>query len=357
MYFFCTYFDQNYLPRGLALYRSLRLHCPAFKLWVLCMDDESHRILLELDLPGVHAISLKAFERNDEMLRGAKENRSRIEYYFTCTPSLPLYVLDNWPDVNLITYLDADLFFFAGPDALFEEMGEGSIAITAHRFTPTLRDRERYGIYNVGWLSFRRDENALNCLRWWRERCIEWCFDREEDGRFADQKYLDDWPSRFDNVVVLQHKGANLAPWNLDNHRLRAIGDHTVTVDGQRLIFFHFHALKKAGRWIYDPGWIEYGVNPSSVLRSDIYLPYLRTLFGLNRELLRSYSGHPVSNSFRAWKKEQSVLLSPLGRVAARLRALTSLASEIAAGKMIFLPFSEGIREALDALQRKPATP
>ncbi|MDO8722362.1 MAG: hypothetical protein Q7J31_09050, partial [Syntrophales bacterium] len=212
MYYFCTYFDRNYLSRGLAMYRSLREHCPEFRLWVLCMDEATLEASTQFDLPEVELISLPDFEKDDEPLVWAKQNRSQVEYYFTCTPSLPLYVLNHWPEVNLITYLDADLFFFASPAPLFEELGAGSVAIIGHRFPPHLRDKERYGIYNVGWLSFRRDENGFVCLNWWRERCIDWCYDREEDGRFADQKYLDDWPSRFQNLIVLQHKGANLAP-------------------------------------------------------------------------------------------------------------------------------------------------
>jgi hypothetical protein len=286
MYYFCTYFDQNYLPRGLALYRSLRAQCPEFKLWVLCMDQTAYEILEKLDLPGVHPLSMEEFELNDELLLSAKQNRTRIEYYFTCTPSLPLYILNNWPEVDLITYLDADLFFFASPAPLFEELGDGSVAIIGHRFPPQGRYREKFGIYNVGWLSFRRDESALACLRWWRDRCIEWCYDREKDGRYADQKYLDDWPIRFQNVIVLEHKGANVAPWNLANYHLHHLNGNTLMVDFQRLIFFHFHGLRKINQWLYNPSWKKFGVDPSMVLRRRVYVPYLQTLLDVNRQLL-----------------------------------------------------------------------
>ncbi len=338
MRFFCTYFDSNYLPRGLALYRSLQMHCPDFRLLVLCMDDSSRDVIDRLNLPGVHTISMGEFERNDEPLQRARDDRSRIEYYFTCTPSLPLYVFRNWSEVALLTYLDADLFFFGNPEPLFDELGQGSIGMTAHRFTDSLKDRERYGIYNVGWLTFRNDEHGIACLTWWRERCLEWCFDREEDGRFADQKYLDDWPVRFGNVVVLQHKGANLAPWNLNNYHVRYSRSDGVAVDGQPLIFFHFHGLRQANRWVFDPGWKEYGVNESKSIRAGIYVPYLRTLFATSRKLLGSTRPNPFATSSRIWNPEPSGPISPLRRLARALRARWSNIREIAEGRVIFLP-------------------
>ena len=80
MYYFCTYFDQHYMTRGLALYYSLQKCCPEFRLWVLCMDDVAYESLKKLDLPGIHLISLEMFERDDEPLQGSKLNRSRVEY-------------------------------------------------------------------------------------------------------------------------------------------------------------------------------------------------------------------------------------------------------------------------------------
>ena len=32
---YCSYFDHNYLSRGVALYRSLQRHAPGARLWVL----------------------------------------------------------------------------------------------------------------------------------------------------------------------------------------------------------------------------------------------------------------------------------------------------------------------------------
>ncbi len=299
MYYFCTYFDRHYLPRGISLFRSLKEHCPNFRLWVLCLDDESHELLTELDMPEIFPIVLKNFEADDEALLAAKQGRSKIEYYFTCTPSLPLYILRTWPEVDRITYLDADLFFFSSPEPLFEELKSGSIAIIEHRFPPKLRHNEIRGIYNVGWLSFRRDYWGLSCLNWWRDRCIEWCYDRTEDGRYADQKYLDDWTTRFQNVVVLEHKGANLALWNLANYQLNLANNDAVMVDEQPLIFFHFHGLKKLTGWLYNPGWSHYGVVPSRILREFIYEPYIQELFRVSNELLATQDIDAISYSVR----------------------------------------------------------
>lgn len=277
MYYFCTYFDKNYLPRGIALYRSLRKHCPKFKLWVLCMDREAYVILLQHNLPEMHLIPQEAFESGDTELLQAKQNRSVVEYYFTCTPSLPLFILKRYPEVDLITYLDADLFFFADPALLFSEINGKSIALISHRFPARLKHLEIFGIYNVGWLSFRRDENGLKCLHWWRDQCLEWCYDRLEGDRFADQKYLDRFPDKFGDEIVLQHKGANVGPWNIENYAINIRGD-CIYMDDQPLIFYHFQGLKKIISWVYDLGLQSCGVSVSQDLMNYIYIPYLQSL-------------------------------------------------------------------------------
>jgi hypothetical protein len=298
MYQFCTYFDRHYLPRGLVLYQSLKAHCPSFRLWVLCLDQETYRILSRLSLSDLRVINLDDFEKGDEQLLAAKQNRSSIEYYFTCTPSLPLYVLKTCPEIDMITYLDADLFFFADPAPLYHEIGRHSVAIIEHRFPPHLIGNKQYGIYNVGWISFRRDNSGLSCLRWWRERCLDWCYDRVEEGRFADQKYLDDWPARFQGVVVLSHKGANLAPWNLGNGDIQ-VGGNGVLVDGQALIFFHYHGFKRINRWLYNPNLTAYNVKPPRAVLKSIFGPYIDAFAKTAEQVSRLLEISSSSNGIR----------------------------------------------------------
>lgn len=337
MFNFCTYFDRNYLSRGLALYHSLNQYCHNFTLYALCMDDVTFDILNQMKLKNLDPISLTKFESEDEDLKCAKQNRSKIEYYFTITPSLPLFILNNYPEVNLITYLDADLYFYGNPGPIFEEMGERSIAIISHRFPPYLRHEEKGGIYNVGWLSFRRDDHGFSCLRWWRDRCNEWCYMRLEDTRYADQKYLDDWTVRFENVIVLEHKGANLAAWNLSNYHLH-YKENTIMVDDQPLIFFHFHGLKRISQWLYYPSWGGYKIKSSKILRNRIYLPYIQELSLKVNQILSLDDNYFVSENIQGWLKQSEQKFSKIQRIQWFLRNILSVGNDFIRGNyLIFL--------------------
>jgi hypothetical protein len=279
---FCTYFDRRYLPRGLALHESLRRRAGAFALWVLCMDEETEQALTALAPPGVRPVGLGELEAADPELAAARGGRSRVEYYFTCTPAFLAHVLAREPAAETVTYLDADLFFFNDPAPLYAELGAGSVGIVEHRFPERLRWLEDRGRFNVEFVVFRRDAPGAACLAWWRERCIEWCHDRVEGDRFADQKYLDVFPERFENVVVLRHPGGGLAPWNVSRHAVTGKpGD--VRVDGQPLVFYHFHGLRRESRRLYDPGLAPYGHRLTHMLRTALYRPYLTALLAAER--------------------------------------------------------------------------
>jgi hypothetical protein len=272
---FCTYFDVRYLARGLALLDSLRAHVGSFRLFVLCLDEETERALA--GRPGVVALRLADLERAQPALLEARANRSWLEYYYTCTPAFIAWLFSLFPDLDLLSYLDADLWFFSSPEPLFDEMGDASLMVVEHRFPEALRHLTAYGRFNVGWLSFRRDDEALGCLERWRVQCLDWCYDRVEPTRFGDQKYLDAWPQLYSRLAILRHPGASLAPWNLARFAIEA-RDGRVLVDGAPLVFHHFHGLSYTRPGPFRSGLEPYGARLTPVLRRHVYRPYLRNV-------------------------------------------------------------------------------
>jgi len=274
---YCTYFDANYLTRGLALHGSLVRHGGDFELVVLCMDDAAAADLRRRALPRIRLLPLADLVAAYPALAAARGNRTNLEFYFTCTSWLMRHLLPQVPAGELLTYLDADLYFFAPPAAVYEEIGAASVAITPHRFPPALAHLARYGKYNVGWVSLRHDATGLACASDWADRCADWCFNLLEDDRYADQKYLDAWAARFPGTVSLQHPGVNAAPWNVKDCTFAAC-QPAPTVNGRPLIFYHFHALTHLGRHLYDPSLHKYDAMMTPALRELVYLPYLREL-------------------------------------------------------------------------------
>jgi hypothetical protein len=264
--------------------RSLRRFEPNSPVWVLCLDKLCFDLMTQVNEPNVHLVSREEFEQGDAALEAARKNRSLVEYYFTCTPSLVGYVLQRAAIGDSVTYLDADLFFFSNPAPLHEELGGGAVSIVSHRFTEALKDRERYGKYNVGWLTFRNDARGRAVQEWWRDRCNEWCFDRLEGDRFADQKYLERFSELFPGTVELNHEGANVAPWNIGKYDVTN-RNAAVFVGEHRLVFFHFHGLKEIGQLAYRVPHHAYRAPFGYEMRKSIYRPYVRELANISREL------------------------------------------------------------------------
>lgn len=278
MKYFCTLFDKGFLLKGLALHESLMRHTGDFTLWILCMDAETRGALEKLRLPNVRLLSLPDIE--DEKLLAAKKTRNVREYCWTLSSSLTLWVLEH-NDINSLAYLDADTYFFSSPEPIYREFESASVLIIPHRLFHTRKSKEaEVGKYNVSMPIFRKDENGLACLRWWREECIKWCFDRVADGRYGDQKYLDYFEEKFQGVRVLGHLGANVATWNIEGKKVTR-RNGCVYIDDVPLIFFHY-----SGFGLYPPSLLlPYGPDifhkytKASPEKDLIYRPYAQALY------------------------------------------------------------------------------
>ena len=279
---YCTYFDIAYAPRGRVLVESLRKHGDHSPIHVLALDDETYVEITSWTHLGIRPLRLSELEASFPRLESARATRSRIEYVFTLTPWLTLWALDRVDEGSFVTYLDADMAFFSSTSPIYESLNDASVGIVEHRFTWEQKWRRKYGRYNVAWVSFRHNHEGRACLQWWADQCMVWCRDEVDNGRFADQGYLDRFPEEFTGVSVIDLPGADVAPWNLRRHKVTAAKGGIILVDGQPLIFFHFHGLRLQGNRFHFKH-VPYLAKTTPPLRDLIYRPYCEALASVGR--------------------------------------------------------------------------
>ncbi|MCD4652618.1 hypothetical protein K8T06_01640, partial [bacterium] len=233
-------------------------------------------------------LGLPDIERAYPELLDLKHHRSKLEYYYTCGPCYIKYLTENFTEIDIITYLDADLYFYGDPKQLFNDFKSHSIGVMAHHI-PELRVNQWQGIYNVGWISFRMDRDGETCLETWRKQCVDWCFEKYEGGKYADQLYLDEWPDKYVGFHEFVHRGANLAAWNVGDFKY-FYKDGKVYVDQDLLIFYHFHGFKKIAPCIYDTNLFLSLKSPDIVLKRYVFAEYIEKLnhFSENKNVTNS---------------------------------------------------------------------
>lgn len=275
---FCTLFNAAYLSRGLAMYNSLEQHCEEFHLYILAFGDDCFEALTKLKLSSATIISLKEFE--NERLLDVKIGRSATEYCWTCASSSIKYCIEQY-NLDHCTYVDADLLFFSNPVILFNEMGDKSVQITKHRYTPCFDQSDTSGIYCVQYMTFKNTKEGMEVLNWWVDACLEWCFCRMEDGKFGDQKYLDNWTKKYTCVQELRNLGGGVAPWNVQQYAFR---NEAGKVKGTEffsnrkfdLVFYHYHAFTYTWNDSFRLTSDTYPLNSNQI--KHIYKPYVQAL-------------------------------------------------------------------------------
>lgn len=282
------------MSRGLVMYESLKNHSKDFHFFIFAFDDVSFMILKKLDLQYCTIISLSEFETPE--LLSIKSGRTRAEYCWTCTPSIINHVINKY-NLPSCTYLDSDLVFYSDPSVLIEEMtnNQKNVLITEHRFSPLAKfyEEKRAGRFCVQFVTFSNDTDSFKILDKWRLQCIDWCYARHENGKFGDQKYLDEWPLNYPNIHILQHQGGGIAPWNVWMYSFIKDGN-TITGRTKRtgsafkVVFFHFQYVKFCLNGSFDIGWYYIPVS----IKKVFYEPYLRKLREIENNLKGQFNNY-----------------------------------------------------------------
>jgi len=302
---YVTLFDSKFLPQGLSLYRSMERWCGEFTLWVICMDEIVEEILTDLRCSRIKLIPLATIETPE--LQEVKGDRSIAEYCWTITPFSPDAVFKLDHSVERVTYVDADLWFRSSPLRIFEEFekSDASVMITEHGFAPETDQSAESGVYCVQFMIFARLKSS-SVRRKWQQQCTDWCYNRVEDGKFGDQKYLDTWLIDFGDLIhVMEHLEWALAPWNATRFPYS---------EG---VFFHFHSLRLVSK---DRAAIGFYQLPQTLI-NHVYRPYLEdvkhslaNLQGYTQETHPSWvqqAKRPGSRYvFRYWKRKLRIFSS-----------------------------------------------
>ena len=260
---FVTIINYNFIPQVLALYNSMNKHISEFSLWIICVDHETKNFLVSKKYQNIQILSLDTLET--EELKSVRKNRTLGEYIWTLTPFLPDWVFETDKTISRLTFLDADTFFLKNPIQIYKEYENINkpILITKHNYDPIYDQSEKSGIYCVQFIIFNRLK-GIEVRNLWKKECLSWCFNKFEDGKFGDQKYLDKWPKKFgDHVHVLTQDDAFQAPWNARVY------------DYSKAIVWHFQGFRIVNRekFIFFGNYIV----PKNVVE-NVYRKYLEII-------------------------------------------------------------------------------
>jgi hypothetical protein len=248
-----TSISLSYLAKARVLAWSLRKLHPDWELTVCVVDRPPPHFLSDVLFESFDQV-LWAHELDIEDQTAWLFKRDVVEACTGVKGSVLQRLIQSGGDK--IIYLDPDIAVLGSLAPLIDWLDTSSILLTPHQLQPddetqAIIDNEicslMHGIYNLGFLAVKNDENSRLFANWWNRRLDEFCYDEKERGIFVDQKWCDHVPSMFDGVKILRDPGYNVASWNLSKRKIRITETGEILVNGAPLRFFHFTKLGPIG--------------------------------------------------------------------------------------------------------------
>ncbi len=236
--------SNNYFPYARVLFNSLREHHPEAELF-LCLAD--------IPQPGIElgVVGVQVVPANNLGIENFADFAFRYDIMEFNTALKPFFI--SWlmaQGFEEAIYLDPDIEVFAPLTPVTEALGNGAdFAITPHLTAP--EESEYYpddigimqsGIYNLGFIGVKNSPKAKQFIQWWERRLRYQCINRQDQGIFVDQKFIDLLPAFVSDTAILRNHTLNVAYWNIDQRELTQT-DAGWLVDGEPLIFFHFSGI------------------------------------------------------------------------------------------------------------------
>jgi hypothetical protein len=244
---FCTIITPNYMPYALALRESLIEFNADTILYIFVSEYENG---LKEHIEGNYSNTYVLYP--DELCeqglgRELFEKYHAVEkdsFRWSMKSVLLQHLLQN-VGLSAVIYVDSDIHFYDDSSFLFELLECNSMILTPHNRSlfpqgspENFSKNFTEGLFNAGFVG--ASINAIPILEWWGRACSYKCDKDISNGFFVDQKYLDILPVRFEHVLPIQHKGCNVAEWNINDCQ-RSIVNGEILINGNYpIVFIHF---------------------------------------------------------------------------------------------------------------------
>jgi lipopolysaccharide biosynthesis glycosyltransferase len=235
----------NYLAQAQTLKESLTATNPEITFFVGLVDrlkDVNFEEKFQPDFPllEIHQIGIEGFDEMCDRYNITELNTAVKPFYFS-------YFWKTYPDADKVIYFDPDIIVFRPLTDLLANLSESEAVLTPHLLTP-IDDRKtpnelhhlNTGVYNLGFVAFRRTEKSISFVKWWEEKLRYECLIALCDGLFVDQNWMNFLPVFLEKVHIERDPGYNMAYWNLHERTISTKEDTYYVNETYPLTFFHY---------------------------------------------------------------------------------------------------------------------
>ncbi len=237
----------NYLAQARTLGDSLRQTNPDWQFVIGLVDRlDGERALPQSLYPAYPMLEVDKIGIPDFARMCARYDITELNT--AVKPFFIDYFYETQPDLDAVIYFDPDIIVFQPLTRLSESLRTHSLVLTPHCCSPNpdwlLPNDQTHlntGIFNLGFIGLRHDNDARQFVRWWKGRLVDECRNDLCAGLFVDQFWVNYAPIYVENVLIEKHVGYNVAYWNLHERFFSQRDDGTWLVNGtDELQFFHY---------------------------------------------------------------------------------------------------------------------
>jgi hypothetical protein len=232
----------NHLAYAKTMADSFIKHNPDYTIFIGLVDRVNNRFDVSFFNP--YKI-IPVEELQIEQFSAMSAQYSIIELNCAIKPFMAQFLFKKYQP-EILLYLDSDIFIYNSFASVETALQQNDILLTPHYTTPINddllpreRDVIRSGLYNAGFIAMKKSKTVNEFLAWWAERMINQCYYNFAEGMGVDQTWLNFVPLYFPKVGILNHKGCNVAYWNLHERNLEWNDSEVGVNNNVPLIFLH----------------------------------------------------------------------------------------------------------------------